>query len=187
MQELQILPYDQCFAAFGGFPDSDTKQNSGSTVRKYSITNAYSVSPCSTSTDIDCRSSWRFFLVWRIFTYTGGRGKKGNRWWRGRGEERENPDCVVPSPPPHLFFPGSILVQLSRGCISVTSRTSKENTEKKLPATQATTDMTLNCESKRTHPADSPRERGEEGSCHIKVTAYWPSRLGVEITDFDLT
>lgn len=33
MQELQILPCDQCFAAFGGFPDSDTKQNSGSTVR----------------------------------------------------------------------------------------------------------------------------------------------------------
>ena len=104
MQELQILPYDQCFAAFGGFPDSDTKQNSGSTVRKYSITNAYSVSPCSTSTDIDCRSGWRFFLVWRIFTYTGERGKKGNRWWRGRGEERENPHCVLPSPPPHLFF-----------------------------------------------------------------------------------
>ena len=85
MQELQILPYDQCFAAFGGFPDSDTKQNSGSTVRKYSITNAYSVSsPCSTSTDIDCRSSWRFFFSVN-FTYTGGRGKKGNRWGRGPG------------------------------------------------------------------------------------------------------
>ena len=41
---------------------------------------------------------------------------------------------------------------------------------------------------KRTHSADSPRERGEGvgGSCHIKVTAYWPSRLGVEIADFDL-
>ena len=185
MQELQILPYDQCFAAFGGFLDSDTKQNSGSTVRKYSITNAYSVSPCSTSTDIDCRSGWRFFLVWRIFTYTGERGKKGNRWWRGRGEERESPHWVLPSPPPHLFFPGSILVQLSRGWISVTSRTSKENTQKK------------NCQLRRLpliwlstvkvkepilliHPV-----RG--GSCHIEVTAYWPSRLGVEIADFDLT
>ena len=43
--------------------------------------------------------------------------------------------------------------------------------------------------NKRTHSADSPRERGEGvgGSCHIKVTAYWPSRLGVEIADFDLT
>ena len=29
--------------------------------------------------------------------------------------------------------------------------------------------------------------RGWGGSCHIKVTAYWPSRLGVEIADFDLT
>ena len=104
MQELQILPYDQCFAAFGGFPDSDTKQNSGSTVRKYSITNAYSVSPCSTSTDIDCRSGWRFFLVWRIFTYTGERGKKGNRWWRGRGEEKKTLTAFSPHPLPIFFF-----------------------------------------------------------------------------------
>ena len=71
---------------------------------------------------------------------------------------------LTPSP---SFFPGSILVQLSSGCISVTSRTSKENTEKKLPATQPTTDMTLNCESKRTHSADSPRERGEGGEVAI--------------------
>ena len=161
MQELQILPYDQCFAAFGGFPDSDTKQNSGSTVRKYSITNAYSVSPCSTSTDIDCRSGWRFFLVWRIFTYTGGRGKKGNRWWRGRGEERENPHCVLPSPSPSFFSRFDLGSAFARLYLSHFTNLKRKHTEKELPATQATTDMTLNCESKRTHSADSPRERGE--------------------------
>ena len=62
MQELQILPYDQCFAAFGGFLDSDTKQNSGSTVRKYSITNA-----CITSTDIACIADGFFQCEFHLY------------------------------------------------------------------------------------------------------------------------
>ena len=103
MQELQILPYDQCFAAFGGFPDSDTKQNSGSTVRKYSITNAYSVSPCSTSTDIDCRSSWRFFLVW-ISLIRAGEVKRETAGGGGEGKREKTLTALSPHPLPIFFF-----------------------------------------------------------------------------------
>ena len=103
MQELQILPYDQCFAAFGGFPDSDTKQNSGSTVRKYSITNAYSVSsPCSTSTDIDCRSSWRFFLVW-ISLIRAGEVKRETDGGGGQGKREKILTAFSLTPSPSFF------------------------------------------------------------------------------------
>ena len=162
MQELQILPYDQCSAAFGDFLDSDTKQNSGSTVRKYSITNAYSVSACSTSTEMTCRSSWRFFLVW-ISLIRAGEVKRETDGGGGQGKREKILTAFPPHPLPIVF--SQVRSRFSfRAAASLTSCTSKENIQKKKPpATQLTTVMTLNYESKRTHSADSPRERGEGG------------------------
>ena len=161
MQELQILPYDQCFAAFGGFPDSDTKQNSGSTVRKYSITNAYSVSPCSTSTDIDCRSGWRFFFVWRISLIRASEVKRETAGGGGEGKREKTLTAFSPHPLPIFFSRFDFGSAFARLNLSHFTNLKRKHSEKELPATQATTDMTLNCESKRTHSADSPRERGE--------------------------
>ena len=131
MQELQILPYDQCFAAFGDFLDSDTKQNRGSTVRKYSITNAYSVSPCSTSTDIDCRSSWRLFLVW-ISLIRAGEVKRKTDGEGGQGKREKILTAFSPYPLPIVFFFFRVRSRFSfRSAASLTSWTSKEKTQKK--------------------------------------------------------
>ena len=153
MQELQILPYDQCFAAFGGFLDSDTKQNSGSTVRKYSITNAYSVSTCSTSTDIDCRSSWPFFLVW-ISLIRAGEVKRETDGGGGQGKREKILTVFSPYPLSIVFFSGSISVQLSRGCISHFMNLKKKHTEKKSQLRRLPLIWLSTVKNKRTHSAD---------------------------------
>ena len=187
MQELQILPYDQCFAAFGGFPDSDTKQNSGSTVRKYSITNAYSVSsPCSTSTDIDCRSSWRFFLVW-ISLIRAGEVKRETDGGGGQGKREKILTAFSPYPLTIVFFQVrswfSFRAAVSQSLHEPQKKTQKRNCQlRSLPLIWLST-----VKVKEPILLIHPVRGGRGGSCHIKVTAYWPSRLGVEIAQFDLT
>ena len=130
MQELQILPYEQCFAAFGDFLDSDTKQNSGSTVRKYSITNAYSVSTCSTSTDIDCRSSSPFFLVW-ISLIRAGEVKRETDGGGGQGKREKILTVFSPYPLSIVFFFGFDLGSAFARLHLSLHEPQKKNTQKK--------------------------------------------------------
>ena len=71
------------------------------------------------------------------------------------------------TPSPSFFSRFDLGSAFERLYLSHFTNLKRKHTEKKLPATQATTDMTLNCESKRTHSADSPRERGEGGGVAI--------------------